>query len=213
MQKSILRNAEGKFESKRHRLWKYVAYIWVGVFVMAGVGFMVSNAVNYHLTHNYGLRFPLIVKVDRQSVFWSEKKGEPVIISPTPKSPEVVNADTTPEWYRELSDLEKKVCDRWGIYECKRAVAICRAESLGCNQIINGKTVTSPTNDIGAMQINRVHWDMSSPSYKPECDLSKITTEDGNIECGHLVWEGSGWIAWSTHNNGSADARLSAMRK
>lgn len=208
----MLRDKFGMFESKNARAWKYVGYIWIAVFVMAGINYVVSSAVNYHLTHSYGVRSPLVVKVETRSMFWSESKPEPVILSPLAdvveaKEPEEVG----PEWLANLTPLEKKVCDKWGIYECKNAVARCRAES-GCDQERDGKTIVSSTDDVGVMQINRVHWDWKSASYKEVCDLSKIVTEDGNLECAMVIYQASGWTAWSTTHNGQADAQLSAMK-
>lgn len=205
----MLRDNLGKFVSKDSVAWKWVGRLWVLVFVMAGLNWMVSSAVNYHLTHNYGLRNPLIVRT--QSIWFSELKKQPEVISPIVVTAEV-KVDNSPDWYKNLSPLEKKVCDKWGVYECKNAVARCRAES-GCMQTTkDGRTKTSSTNDIGAMQINEVHWNYKSPSYKAECDLTKIVTEDGNLECAMVIYKASGWGAWSTTHDGSADAQLSAMR-
>lgn len=210
----MLRDNQGRFESKGKRLMKITGYIWIAVFVMAGINYIVGSAVRYHTSHNYGLRSPLVVEVNTQSVFWSESKPEPEIISPLAdvEEIEVVNAVVTPEWYQDLSDLERKVCDLWGEYDCKNAVARCRAES-GCQQVDEkGRTKYSPTADVGAMQINEVHYTYTSPSYKPECDLKEIVTEDGNLNCAMSIYKASGWNAWSTTHNGSADAELSAMR-
>jgi len=92
------------------------------------------------------------------------------------------------------------------VYECKSAVAHCRAES-GCEQY-----KFSTTFDVGAMQINKVHWYRDSKSYKEICDLQKIVFEDGNIECAYQLWLASGWNAWSTTHNGSAQAKYEEIK-
>ena len=117
---------------------------------------------------------------------------KPELISP-------VVEEYTPEWFEGLNDLERKVCLLWGDFDCKTAIAHCRAES-GCD---NSKFNLSE-NSVGAFQINWVHWHTNSPSYKDYCALELIATEDGNLNCAYRLQQEQGWQIWSVNWNGAA---------
>lgn len=126
-------------------------------------------------------------------------------ISPLSKVAEVVEP-YTPEWLDSLSDLERKVCLLWGEYDCKIAIAHCRAES-GCDNT----RFNLSENSVGAFQINWVHWHPSSASYKEYCALELIATEDGNINCAHKLQQEQGWGIWSVNWNGAATAEYNGI--
>ena len=90
---------------------------------------------------------------------------------------------------------EKYICDKWGIADCKIALAVAKAESGMREQAFNINT--NNTVDIGIFQINSIHFN------KEGCSLKEITDAYKNVDCAYQIYKASGWNAWSAFNNSS----------
>jgi hypothetical protein len=189
-------------KGRRYGAVQAVATLFILALVLGGFAAAVVKIADWGNKNKIVLKWPLDVKTNR---IVNIMEREPEVV-PSKIEQAIEAEQANPEWYKALSPLEKKVCDKWGVYECKSAVAHCRAES-GCEQY-----KFSATFDVGAMQINKVHWYKDSKSYKEVCDLQKIVFEDGNLECAYELWLASGWNAWSTTSNGAAQRELSEIR-
>lgn len=91
--------------------------------------------------------------------------------------------------------IEQYICDKFGPYDCKVALAIAKAESGIREDAVNINT--NNTIDVGIFQINSVHF------KKPGCALKDIVDAKKNVDCAYTIWKSSGWNPWVAHNTGS----------
>ncbi len=97
--------------------------------------------------------------------------------------------------------LKKYICDKFGTYDCKTALAIADAESGFQEQIVNinvDPTTGKKSIDVGIFQINQVHFG------QPGCSLKEIVDAYKNVDCAFGIFQASkGWGAWTTFDNGA----------
>lgn len=119
----------------------------------------------------------------------------------------VQKRDSLPE---PKTDIEKYICEKWGVYDCKIALAVAKAEGLKYDE--NGEVIpdlfninTNGSMDVGVFQINSIHY------KKPQCKLRDMTDPIKNVDCAYSIYEGSGWGAWSAFKNGSYEKHLQKL--
>ena len=139
----------------------------------------------YVLWDNYQLQKPISVNVALQPLVVKRVKVVQVITPATFIYPKEI--ETT---------AEKKICDKWGPYECKTAIAVAKHEGLN-HEVYEFNTNTNGTIDVGYFRINSVHFD------KEGCSLAEVITEEGNINCAYQLWKEQGWKIWVAYINGS----------
>lgn len=111
------------------------------------------------------------------------------------RKPEVklVIVDKTPK-LDKLTPIEKYICDKFGVYDCKMALAVARAES-GMNpeawNINKNGTI-----DVGIFQINSIHFN------QPGCSLREVVDPKKNVDCAYSIWKRQGWHPWTAAKNG-----------
>lgn len=117
------------------------------------------------------------------------------------------NKETLPE---PKTDIEKYICEKWGMLDCKIALAVAKAEGLKYDE--NGEVIpdlfninTNGSMDVGVFQINSIHY------KKPQCHLADMVNPIKNVDCAYSIYEGSGWGAWSAFNNGSFEKHLNRL--
>src|ERR1044072_948740 len=89
--------------------------------------------------------------------------------------------------------IEEYICSF--AWDCKTALAVARAESgMHCD----AQNINKGTNslDLGIMQINSVH-------LKKGWKVAQLLDCKTNVQLAYEIYQGSGWSAWSTINNGS----------
>lgn len=98
--------------------------------------------------------------------------------------------------------IEQYICDKWGVTECKLAIAVARAEGLKYDK--EGNVIPDAYNvnkngtfDLGVFQINSVHF------KKDMCHLKDMVDPYKNVDCAYEIYQDSGWNAWSAFKNGS----------
>jgi hypothetical protein len=96
--------------------------------------------------------------------------------------------------------LKKYICDKWGVFDCKTALAVFTAESGLREDALHINE--NNTIDFGIAQINSIHY------KKPGCSLKEITDQYKNVDCAYTIWEKSGWGAWVGFNNGNFKTHL-----
>lgn len=108
------------------------------------------------------------------------------------------------------TDIEKYICEKWGVYDCKIALAVAKAEGLAYDE--NGEVIpdlfninTNGSMDVGIFQINSIHY------KKPQCKLKDMIDPVKNVDCAYSIYERSGWNAWSAFNNGSYEKQLKRL--
>ena len=95
-----------------------------------------------------------------------------------------------------LTPIEQYICDKWGVFDCRIALAVSKAEN-GTRQPDRFNVNTNGTIDIGIFQINSVH-------FKREgCSLAEIVDAYKNVDCAYQIWQEQGWNPWVAFNNGN----------
>ncbi len=107
------------------------------------------------------------------------------------------------------TDIEKYICDKFGVYECKTALAVAKAESGLREDAMNINT--NGTVDFGIYQINSANWKLQG------CSIKEIVDAKKNVDCAYKMWdradgiEGNGkgaWNPWVAYQNESYLAKL-----
>jgi hypothetical protein len=94
------------------------------------------------------------------------------------------------------TSAEKKICETWGVYDCKTAIAVAKHEGL--NHPADDFNINrNGTIDVGYFRINSVHFGQTG------CSLTEVATEDGNINCAYKLWKEQGWNIWVAYLNES----------
>ena len=88
--------------------------------------------------------------------------------------------------------LEEYICNKFGTFDCKTALAVFKAESGLREDAININS--NGTIDAGIAQINSVHF------KKPGCSPKELFDAYKNVDCAYTIWKGSGWNAWVVYN-------------
>lgn len=99
-----------------------------------------------------------------------------------------------------LQPIEQYICEKWGVYDCKTALAIARAESGMREDAININT--NNTIDVGIYQINSVHF------KKDGCNLKDLVDQYKNVDCAYQIYEAQGWSPWVAFKTGSFAGHL-----
>jgi hypothetical protein len=94
------------------------------------------------------------------------------------------------------TDLEKYICDKWGIADCKIAIAVAKAESgLKCDALnIN----TNNTADMGVFQLNSTHLKKGG-----DWTLANMGDCYKNVDLAYELWKEQGFSPWVAFNTGA----------
>ena len=141
-------------------------------------------------THQFIYHAPIEIKFYKPVQVVERELLRPQII-------EIVNEMPT---LKDLTPIEEYICDTFGPYDCRLALAIFTAESGLREDAFN--TNTNGSLDLGPAQINSVHWD------KEGCGLKDLVDQYKNIDCAKKIYDASGWNAWSVFNNSSFKEEL-----
>lgn len=93
-----------------------------------------------------------------------------------------------------LNEIEKYICQKFGVYNCKTAIAIAKAESNLDEDALNVNKDGSV--DVGIFQINSRHF------AKEGCSLQEIVFAKKNIDCAYKIFRDQGWRPWTAFRNG-----------
>ena len=96
--------------------------------------------------------------------------------------------------------IEKYICEKWGPFDCKTALAVAKAESGMREDAININN--NNTIDYGIFQINSVHF------KKPGCSMKDLVIAEKNVDCAYSIWKAQGWSPWVAFNSGSFKSHL-----
>lgn len=182
--------------------WKEITILLVGVLILvASLSYATLKAVNaWYDTHT--ITFNKVVNLEfKKPIEIKERKIEPKEII------QVINE--VPE-YEGLNDIEKYICDKWGMFRCATVIAIFKSES-GLREDALNTYNSNNTVDYGIAQINSIWWN------KDGCRLKEIVEWKGNIDCAYMIWdradgkEGNGegnFSPWSAFNSGAFKDKL-----
>lgn len=111
------------------------------------------------------------------------------------REPQIIEKKILLDYPDEIkTPIEKYICDKFGTYECKTALAVSSAEN-GTRQPDRFNINTNGTIDVGLFQINSIHF------KKEGCSLKEIVDPYKNVDCAYKIWQSSGWSAWVAFNN------------
>jgi hypothetical protein len=96
--------------------------------------------------------------------------------------------------------LKKYICDKWGAFDCKTALAVFTAESGLREDAIHPNN--NGTVDFGIGQINSIHF------KRPGCSLKEVVDQYKNVDCAFSIWKEQGWTPWVAFNSGSFKTHL-----
>lgn len=139
--------------------------------VVIGLGTVVILVNGWFETHRLIFKSPVVVNFNKPITI-EERKPEVIVEKFVLDYPDPIN---TP--------LEKYICEKWGPFDCKTALAVFTAESGLREDAININT--NNTIDVGIGQINSVHF------KKTGCSLKEITDAYKNVDCAYRIWDES----------------------
>lgn len=113
------------------------------------------------------------------------------------RKPQIIEKKLILEYPEEIdTPIEKYICDKWGVYECKTALAVSKAEN-GTRQPDRFNVNTNGTIDVGIFQINSMHF------KKEGCSLAEIVIAERNVDCAYQIWKVQRWSPWVAFKNGN----------
>lgn len=162
---------------------KWVIALMLIGFITAFIGLRQVALWNYEYKINYK---PAKLEANFPSFFITERETMiPVIQMQFP-----IEVDTP---------LKEYICDKWGIMECKVAIAVFTAESgMNC---LAWNANTNGTIDIGVAQINSTHFD-------EDFTLADATDCYKNVDKAYEIYLDSGWYPWVAFWNGAFQKHL-----
>ncbi len=163
-----------------------IIVIFISLVLLSARAFVLIN--RWYDKHYFQFNAPVTVVLQRP-IEIKERVKEVIQIT------EIINELPSIE---NLAPIEQYICDKWGAYECKTAIAIARAES-GMREEAVGIN-TNKTIDVGIFQINTVHF------KKEGCALKDLVDAYKNVDCAYQIWEDQGWTPWVAYNTGNFTA-------
>lgn len=155
--------------------------LWAILFVILGFSiFKIVKTVNDFFNTNY-LQFNRVVEVILNKPVEIRKREESIRYIDLLDYPGEID---TP--------LEIYICEKFGQYDCKTALAVAKAES-GLKENAYGVN-RNGTIDIGVFQVNEVHWD------KPGCSPKELFDAESNVDCAYKLFQEQGWNPWVVYN-------------
>ena len=172
--------------TKKHKILTVGACTALGVFFLAAVGTIT-------IAHWFD-RNRLVFHAPVEIAFF-----QPVRIEE--RKPEIIVERFQLDYPGEIdTPIKKYICDKWGPFECKTALAVFTAESGLREDALHINE--NNTIDFGIAQINSIHY------KKAGCSLKEITDQYKNVDCAFQIWEASGWGAWVAFNNSNFKSHL-----
>lgn len=176
-----LRDKKGRFASKT----KIIIPILIG-FMITIIGFIAFRSVIVWFDNNKITYNPLDVRVSLPNI--KIEKREPEIIRAVVDYPDTID---TP--------VEQYICEKWGLMDCKVALAVAKSESgMNCHAF---NANDNGTIDVGIFQINSIHYD-------DDFTIADATDCYKNIDKAHEIYQEQGWSPWVVFWNGSFKENL-----
>jgi len=169
-----------EYMAKRKRKPTYLILLLLIIFVvLIVVAFVKVNT--WYDKHYFELQSPLYTDL-RQPIKVEER---------VPEVKEVVL-----DYPDEIdTPLEVYICEKFGMMDCKTALAIFKSESGLREDAFNINS--NNTIDVGIAQINSLHFG------KEGCSLQEIVYANNNVDCAYSIWQEQGWTPWVQFNNGN----------
>lgn len=161
-----------------------LVYITLIVGLLAAIVASVIKLTLYVNSNEFVWKFPLELKTHR-------------ILTVTPRVTEIVQNVIIPDYPEDIdTDIERYICDKFGVMDCKIALAVAKAESgLNCNAVhIND----NGTVDLSIFQLNSVHLKKGG-----DWTLANMGDCKKNVDLAYELWTVQKWEPWVAYLNGS----------
>jgi len=94
------------------------------------------------------------------------------------------------------TDIEMYICEKFGVMDCKTALAVAKAESgLNCNAF---NVNSNGSVDFGIFQLNSVHLKKGG-----EWTLTNMSDCEKNVDLAYQMWTEQGFEPWVAYLSGS----------
>ena len=167
---------------KRKLLGIITLLLLLSILAYAGVQSIASWFNSHEIVFNQ------VLKVELNKPF-DIKKREPIIKEVVLDYPDEID-----------TDIERYICEKFGTFDCKTALAIAKAES-GLREDAIGININK-TVDLGVFQINSVHF------KKEGCSPKELLDQYKNVDCAYQIYQSSGFHPWLTFKNDSYLTKL-----
>ena len=158
--------------------------------VSTGILYGISKIADFFDENALIVKLPVEVAVKTNRVVEIQPRVKTTIVSEkTEKVAEIVAGE-------ENKDLATYICEKWGVVECKTALAVAKAESGMRCDAYNANTDGSV--DLGVFQLNTIHLAKGG-----EWTLTNMADCQKNVDLAYEVWQAQGWNPWVAYRNGS----------
>jgi hypothetical protein len=174
-----------------NRKTKVIALLGI-LIIVCGLLYATFKAVSaWYDTHMIVFNKPIVISFNKPIEIKTREVARTELVRIVEQIPE----------YKDLTDVEKYICDKWGVYDCKLAISIARSESGMREEAYNAYN-SNNTIDIGIFQINSSHFN------QPGCSLKEVVNAKQNVDCAYEIYKASSWNAWSAYKSGAFKDKL-----
>lgn len=159
--------------------------IVLSISVFTGVRAM----ANWGATHKFVKQQVISLSID-----WPYRVEEikPQVLAPIEKQLNVPEMST---------DIERYICDKFGVMDCKTALAVAKAESgMNCNAF---NVNSNGSVDFSIFQLNSVHLKKGG-----EWTLENMANCYKNVDLAYEMWKEQGFQPWVAFTSGGYLAKL-----
>lgn len=163
--------------------------------VSTGTLYGISRVADFFDENALIVKLPVEVAVKTNRVVEIQPRVKTLVVSErTEKVAEIVAGE-------DDKDLATYICEKWGVVECKTALAVAKAESGMRCDAYNANTNGSV--DLSVFQLNTIHLAKGG-----EWTLANMANCRKNVDLAYEVWQAQGWSPWVAYRNGSWLAKL-----
>ncbi len=156
------------------------------------LAYIIHLISSFYDEYRVEVRFPLLVSVETRSMINIEPRRLYVLADFQEEGNGKIESIISGEGNK---DIARYICQKFGLENCKIALAVAKAESgLNCNAVNINKNGTA---DIGVFQLNTVHLNKNGWS------LEKMGGCYSNVDLAYQLWLEQGWGAWVAYTNNS----------
>lgn len=180
-------------QASKKALRKSLEFGFLAVVVLGVLAFGFIKAVEYFNRYTYIFKSPVLVATQRP-ITRLDRVSVVVVSEKTAKVAEIVKDE-------ENKDLATYICEKWGVVECKTALAVAKAESgMRCDAL---NVNDDGSVDFSVFQLNSVHLKKGG-----EWTLENMANCHKNVDLAYGMWLEQGWSPWVAFLSGSYLSRL-----
>ncbi len=170
-----------KIERATRRKIALITLFVIGV--LTAIAFLVSKVALWFDNNKLIIKSPIVITTQK-------------MVSVTPRVTQVVSPIVVIDYPEEVdTDIEKYICQKFGLMDCKMALAIAKAESgLKCDAI----GINADSADIGVFQLNTAHLKRGG-----NWTLANMGDCYRNVDLAYELWKEQGFSPWVAFNTGA----------